>query len=148
MEWNLSEAVEYYKKQGAPGDQTALVELLQEIQDEHGGGIPRAVLAETAEGLGTKASFLEAVVRRFPRLRLSDVHTLELCAGPNCGKHRTLAACAERLCAEKNNVTLKFVPCMRMCGKGPNLKWDGAVYNGATEELLRRLLACEKRTDT
>ena len=148
MAWTLEEAVSYYKGQGAPADQTALVGLLQELQEESGGAISRSLLTDAAAQLGTKVTFLEAVIRRLPRLRLSDVHTLELCAGPNCGKHRTLAACAERLCAEKNNVTLKFVPCMRMCGKGPNLKWDGAVYNGATEELLRRLLACEKRTDT
>ena len=27
--WNLEEAVSYYKKQGAPSDQSALVSLLQ-----------------------------------------------------------------------------------------------------------------------
>ena len=28
MDWNLQEAVTYYRRQGAPGDQLALVSLL------------------------------------------------------------------------------------------------------------------------
>ena len=32
--WNLEEAVSYYKKQGAPSDQSALVSLLREVQQE------------------------------------------------------------------------------------------------------------------
>lgn len=146
MNWTLEEAAAYYRAQGAPADQTALVGLLQEIQEENGGTIPRAMLAAAAQQLGTKASFLEAVVKRFPRLRLSDRHTLELCAGPNCGKHKALAACAERLIKERTDVTLRFTPCMRMCGKGPNLKYDGTLFHGATQELLRRLLT--QQTDT
>ena len=78
--------------------------------------------------------------RRIPRLKLSDVHTLELCAGPNCGKAAALAKAAETLCAaHPGKIILKFTPCMRLCGKGPNLKWDGRLYHGATEELLREL---------
>ena len=29
---------------------------------------------------------------------------------------------------------------MRMCGKGPNLKWDGKLHHGATEALLKELV--------
>ena len=36
MAWNLKEAVAYYKKQGAPGDQMALTGLLREVQEESG----------------------------------------------------------------------------------------------------------------
>lgn len=140
MSWNLKEAIDYYKTQGAPRDQAALVGLLQELQEENGGAIPLSLLVTAAEQLAVKASFLEAVVKRFPRLRLSDRHVLELCAGPNCGKHTALAACAEKVCEKHSQVTLKFVPCMRLCGKGPNLKWDGTVYHGATEDLLRQLI--------
>ena len=35
--------------------------------------------------------------------------------------------------------TLKRTGCMRMCGKGPNCKWDGVLYSGADEALIRRL---------
>ena len=143
MAFSVEEAVMYYKKQGAPGDQSALVSLLREVQQESGGAIPIAALPELAEGLGVKESYLQAVIRRIPSLRLSDMHTLELCAGPNCGKHAALAACAEKLCKGKN-ITLKFTPCMRMCGKGPNLRWDGKVYNQADEKLLRSLVEGSK----
>ena len=139
MAFSLEEAVAYYKKQGAPSDQSALVSLLREVQQENGGAIPLAVLPVLGENLGVRESFLQAVIRRIPSLRLSDSHTLELCAGPNCGKHAALAAAAEKLCKGKN-VTLKFLPCMRMCGKGPNLKWDGTLYHRADEALLKSLL--------
>ena len=139
MAFSLEEAVAYYKKQGAPSDQSALVSLLREVQQENGGAIPRSALPALTEGLGVKESYLLAVIRRIPSLRLSDMHTLELCGGPNCGKHAALAAAAEKLCKGKN-VTLKFVPCMRLCGKGPNLKWDGTLYHKADEALIKRLL--------
>ena len=139
MAFSLEEAVAYYKKQGAPSDQSALVSLLREVQQENGGAIPRSALPALTEGLGVKESYLLAVIRRIPGLRLSDSHTLEMCGGPNCGKHAALAAAAEKLCKGKN-VTLKFVPCMRLCGKGPNLKWDGTLYHKADEALIKRLL--------
>ena len=40
MSWNMEEALSYYRGQGAPADQNALVGLLKEIQQEQGGGIP------------------------------------------------------------------------------------------------------------
>jgi NADH:ubiquinone oxidoreductase subunit E len=141
--WNPEETISYYKKQGAPSDQSALVSLLREVQQENSGAIPKSALPAMAEGLGVKESYLLAVIRRIPSLRLSDSHTLEMCGGPNCGKHAALAAAAEKLCKGKN-VTLKFVPCMRLCGKGPNLKWDGTLYHKADEALLKRLLEGEK----
>ncbi len=140
MAWELSEAVAYYKKQGAPGDQSALLELLREVQREQG-GIPKGMLTEIAGLLGVKESFLLAIIRRQPRLRLRDTHVLEMCAGPNCGKRADLAALAENLCSERCDIQLKFVPCMRQCGKGPNLKWDGTLHNRADETLLRRILS-------
>jgi NADH:ubiquinone oxidoreductase subunit E len=141
--WNPEETISYYKKQGAPSDQSALVSLLREVQQENSGAIPKSALPAMAEGLGVKESYLLAVIRRIPSLRLSDSHTLEMCGGPNCGKHAALAAAAEKLCKGKN-VTLKFVPCMRLCGKGPNLKWDGTLYHKADEALLKRLMEGEK----
>ena len=140
MAWNLQEALDYYKKQGAPADQSALISLLSEIQQEHGGSIPKALLPEVAAYYGTKEALLLAIIRRIPRLHLSDLHTLEVCAGPNCGKSAALAKAAESLCAAHPNIHLKFVPCMRLCGKGPNIKWDGKLYHRADEALLVQLI--------
>jgi NADH:ubiquinone oxidoreductase subunit E len=138
MAWDLNEAVTYYKRNGAPSDQSALIGLLGEVQETFG-GIPSYLLPEIAESLGTKQGVLLALIKRIPRLRLSDVHTLEVCAGPNCPKRADLAGIAENLCKGKN-VQLKLVPCMRMCGKGPNIRFDGVVYNGADEALLKKLI--------
>ena len=139
MNWNLEEAITYYQKQGAPRDQNALISLLKEIQQEQG-SISRFDMNRIMECYSIKEGILLALIKRIPRLRLSDNHVLELCGGPNCGKHTALAQFAEKLQKEKGSFTLKFVPCMRMCAKGPNLKWDGKLYHGATEELIRNLV--------
>ena len=141
MPWNLEEAVSYYQRQGAPSDQNMLVALLKEIQQEHGGSIPMDIPARVAELLGTKASMLLALLRRIPSLRLGDKHVLEICCGPNCGKRASLAAFVEKTYGkEPKQFVVKYGNCMRLCGKGPNIKWDGKVYHQADEALLRRLV--------
>ena len=134
----MKELLDYYRRQGAPGDQMALVNLLKELQQTHG-AVPKWAVAEIAEEYKTKESFILAVVKRIPSLRLQDSHLLQLCAGPNCGKHADLAAEAEKLCKLKG-VELKYMGCQRMCGKGPNIKFDGKLYHKATPELLQELL--------
>lgn len=141
MDWNIAEAIVYYKSLGAPNDQTALTGLLREIQKENGGGIPLHSLDVVAEAMGIKTSLLQAIIKRIPSLRLENTYCLTLCAGPNCGKHTALAACAEKLQKESGGLfELKYVPCMRMCGKGPNIKWGGVVYHQADEALLKKLV--------
>ena len=141
MAWELEEAIAYFKSQGAPQNQAALVSLLREIQQEHGGSIPGYLLGAVAGSYGVKESFLQAVIKRIPSLRLENAHCLELCGGPNCGKHKQLAECAKKLhTASGGNFELKFSSCMRMCGKGPNIKWDGALYQQATEALIKKLV--------
>lgn len=138
MDWDLKEAIDWYGKQGAPRDQNALVKLLREIQEENSGSIPKWMLPAIAEAYGVKESLLLALIRRYPRLRLADTHLLEICAGPNCGKHTALADAAEQL--RKKGITVKFVPCMRLCGKGPNIRFDGQLYHKADVEMLNKLL--------
>ena len=134
----MEELLDYYRRQGAPGDQTALVNLLKELQQTYG-AVPQWALGEIAAAYQVKESFLLAIVKRIPSLRLQDTHLLELCAGPNCGKHTQLAAAAEKLCKQKG-ISLKYIGCQRMCGKGPNVKFDGKLYHKATVELLQELL--------
>ena len=141
MDWNLEEAVRYYKGQGAPGDQNALVYFLREVQQECGGSIPAYLVLQMAESLGVKESFLLAVIRRIPSLRLDGSHCLELCSGPNCSKRAKLADfVAKTWGSSPKEFQVKYVPCMRMCGKGPNIRWDGQLYHGADEALLRKLI--------
>ena len=136
---DLEELIQYYKKQGAPADQTALVSLLKDVQQESGGTISQQFLPPMAQTLGVKESYLLALIKRLPSLRLADTHCLEVCAGANCGKRASLAAFAQKIC-DKEKITVKEVPCMRMCGKGPNIKWDGQLYHQADEALIRRLI--------
>lgn len=139
--WKLVDAISYYKTQGAPADQSAVISLLREIQSENGGSIPVSALDEIVTAYGVKDSFLKAIIKRIPSLRLANTHYLELCVGPNCGKHTVLAALAEDIMKNKpGKFTVKYVPCMRMCGKGPNLKWDRKLYHKADEALLRSLV--------
>ena len=137
MAWDLDEAIAYYRRQGAPGDQSAVLSLLREIQQEQG-SISYEALAQLEESYGVKQSYYLALIKRIPSLRLADKHTLQMCAGPNCGKAAHLADTARKLCGDK--VTLKFVPCMRLCGKGPNLRFDGKPYHRADKALLEQLL--------
>ena len=137
MSWDLTEAINYYRRQGAPGDQLALKNLLSEIQREQGGSIPAGMLRVAAEGLGVKESFLSALVRRSPSLRLSNVHVVEVCAGPNCSRKARLDELA-RQC--EGIVEVRRVSCMRLCGKGPNIRFDGKLYHNADERLLARLI--------
>ena len=139
--WDMEEAVAYYKKQGAPGDQSALVSLLREVQSENGNAISSALLPGLAQMLSVKESYLLAVIKRIPSLRIADTHLLELCGGPNCSKRAKLADFVEKTYGSKPaGFALRYVPCMRQCGKGPNIRWDGTLYNGADEALIRRLV--------
>lgn len=137
MEWNLEEAVRYYGKQGAPGDQGALKSLLREIQENCGGSVPASAVEAVCEHYRVKQGLILALIKRIPSLRLGERHVLEICAGPNCGKRRELAEFVE---SRPRPFDVKYVPCMRMCGKGPNVRWDGKVYHGVTVEKLREMI--------
>ena len=137
----MQELIAHYKAMGAPADQLALTQLLRQLQQDNGGAIPEYLLEPVADQLGVKKTFLLALIRRLPSLRLKDIHCLELCAGPNCSKRARLADFVEKTYGSKpEGFRLCYVNCMRMCGKGPNLRWDGVLYTGADEALIRRLV--------
>ena len=144
MNWELQEALEYYKKQGAPSDQSALISLLKEIQKEEG-GISLGTVGKTAAYFGIKETYLLAVIRRIPSLRLQNTHILEICDGPNCPKKAKLGEFVEKTYGKNPaGFTLQYVNCMRLCGKGPNIRWDGQIHHGADENLIRSLVEGKK----
>ena len=134
MEFDWNESLEYYKGLGAPGDQSAVIGLLKEVQ-QHLGGVPRWAITRAAEYYGVKESLFLALIRRVPSLRLEDTHVLEVCAGPNCSKRWDPV-----LKGLPGNVTVRRVMCMRNCAKGPNIRFDGKLYSGADEALIRELV--------
>ena len=137
MEWNLEEALEDCRRQGAPGDQNALIALLKQIQREQG-CVPAETPAKIAAFFGIRETMVLALIRRIPSLRLAGGHCMELCAGPNCAKASGLADYAGQIAPR--GVTVKRVGCMRLCGKGPNLRWDGKLYHRADRALIRCLM--------
>lgn len=137
MSQSIEELLAYYSSLGAPQEQTPLVGLLKAVQAENGGAVPRTALQIIAAAYSIKDSYLYALIKRIPSLRLADSHLLEICCGQNCGKNKSLAAFAKTLQGE--NITVKFVPCMRLCGKGPNIKWDGKLYHQVDESILLQL---------
>ncbi len=135
--WKIEEAIAYYRRQGAPGDQTALINLLKEIQAEHNDVLNHQDVEKVAQVLEVKESFLMAIIKRFPSLKFQDVHCLEVCKGEMCSRKTNLKAILNNL---PSNVELKGVGCMRMCAKGPNVRYDGKVYNYADEVLIKKLI--------
>ena len=79
-----------------------------------------------------------AIIKRFPSLRLQNTHLLELCAGTNCSRAADLAVYAESL--RSDSLTVKFVGCMRMCGKGTNIRYDGVLYHNVNKQLLDHII--------
>lgn len=150
QDWNLQEIIEYYKTQGAAKEQPVLIELLREVQEQCGGIISLAALSEIAAGLDMKASFLSALIKRYPSIRTEEApHLLEVCGGERCQRN----ACGElhRFIGEKYKVkngdvsslggfTYKITGCMKNCTKGPSLKWDGKLYSNADKELIQSLI--------
>ena len=139
MAWNLDEALDDYRAQGAPQDQMMLTALLKEIGEECG-ALSGKSLAEVAAAYGVKESLLLALAKRIPGLRLDTRHCLEICGGPSCTKKARLLAFVEKTYGRQpKQFELKIGNCMRLCGKGPNIRWDGKLYSAADEALIRRL---------
>ena len=145
MEWEIAEALDYYRRQGAPSDQNALVNLLKEIQEESGGVLTMEAVGQVAQAYSIKESFLLAIIKRIRSLRLDNSHCLEICGGPACAKRARLEQFVRKTYGEQpKGFTVNYVGCMRICGKGPNIRWDGRLYSGADEALIRSLAdACK-----
>ena len=129
QDWTLEEALAYYRRQGAPGEQGALVALLREVQEERGGALPAADLAEIAAALSLRDTFLSG--------------------GPRCsgrGAARLAAFVEETYGVRPGGVsasgrfTYRITGCMKNCPNGPSLRWDGALHSRADEALIRALV--------
>lgn len=137
MSWTMEEALAYYRRQGAPADQNALIALLKEIHTECG-GVPGDAPRQIAQYYAVRESLVLALIRRIPGVRMKgEGHCLEICAGPNCGRSRALAEFAEKNAPAY--VTVRRTGCMHLCGKGPNLRWDGKLCHHGDEALLKQL---------
>lgn len=147
--FDIDEAIQYYQKEGAPGDQQALILLLKEIQENQGGVLSPQAIDTVANAYRVTASFLHAIARRIPSLRLSQAkNRLEMCSGVNCasrGAAGLLAFVQKKYSVQngqsaKGGFSLHITGCMKNCKHGPNIKWNGTLYAGSTPEALKRII--------
>ena len=142
----MKELIDYYREQGAPGDQQMLIWLLREIQEQRGGVLDAEALGAVCAAYGLKENMLMALIRRVPSLRLSSVpNRLEVCG--TCPKGRALRAFIEDnwqlksgSACEKAGFSYHVTGCMKNCKNGPSIRWNGVLYSHADEELVRRLI--------
>lgn len=75
------------------------------------------------------------------QIDMDKTHCLEICGGAGYARRAQLASFVKKTYGvNPEKFTLKFANCMRTCGKGPNIRWDGVSYHGADETLIRRLV--------
>ena len=146
----LKEMIAFYRERGAARDQNELVQLCREVQALFGGVIPHKALEKIADKLELKMTFLDAVLKRYPTIRTAAApHVLAVCGGKKCSKNDLASFVEQTYCVQSGETAdagfhYKVAGCMKKCGKGPCVKWDGEVYTGMTEEKLRDLISGKK----
>ena len=138
--------IDYYRTQGAPGDQQMLVALLREVQEAEGGILSQNAKAMITEAYGLKSSVLQVIFRRVPGLRTQDApHQLEICG--SCRAGVALRVWLEDTYQVKSGdisqiggFFYRIVGCMKQCGRGPALRWDGTLYTQADKALVQKLI--------
>ena len=149
MSESLQEIVTYYKNQGAPGDQVALLSCLREAQQACGGMLDSAAQAQIAALLGVKPSYLQAVAKRISDLKLSGAaHTLTVCTGVNCTRKGSEIRryLEQELGAQPDKTFLggkwmyRTAGCQRACRTAPNVRIDGELITGITLDALKKRL--------
>lgn len=143
----IREMTDYYREQGAPQDQQMLIALLREAQEKQGGALSQDMLEAIAAAYQMKTTLLQALIRRVPGLRMESArHRLEVCGTCRLGAklrgyiEKTYGVKSGSSC-EAAGFTYHVTPCMKNCGKGPSIRWDGQLYAHADEALIRRLVS-------
>lgn len=146
MNHDIHEIIDYYRHQGAPGDQQMLIALLKEAQESCGGILSQAAIDAITADLGIKEALMQALIRRVPSLRCESVaHRLEICG--TCKKGAALRDYIEEtyslrsggIC-EAHKFSYRVTGCMKNCKCGPSVRWDGTLHPSATIELLEKLI--------
>ena len=153
--WNLRAVMDDYQGKNLLQDQQDLVALLREVQTGYGGVLPKNAIQEISKWFDLKETFLLALIKRYPSLRLETVpHRLEICGGPQCPKKESAALChfvekyyevKDGSDSRKGGFSYNITGCMKNCGKGPNIKWDGRLYSSADIQLLQNLVESGKK---
>ena len=142
---DMQELIEYYREQGAPGDQQMVIALLREMQQEDGGVLSADAIRKVAGAYAMKETMLMALIRRVPGLLYEDApHRLEICG--TCKAGAKLRDFVERMYGVKSGAVSKagfayrVTPCMKNCKNGPSIRWDSVLHSRADETLIRSLI--------
>ena len=142
---SLASYIEQYRSQGAPEDQQMLIALMRDAQQLDGGALRQETLDRIASELSVPGSILNAIIRRIPMLRMADApHRLDMCGGCD-GAQELIEDISRVYQVDKDGVSMKgrFVlrvtGCLKRCGLGPAIRWDGKTYDEADVELIRQL---------
>ena len=141
--WDLNETIDYYRSQGAPGDQQMLIALLREAQ-QAAGPLTAQTVSAIEQALKIPPSTIPALIKRVPSIRMAaHPHRLEICQ--NCG--RQLALWVQENChvspggvCGEGGFSFHLTGCMKNCKASPSMKWDGVLYPRASVETLKGIL--------
>ena len=146
---DMQELIEYYREQGAPGDQQMVIALLREMQQEDGGVLSADAIRKVAGAYAMKETMLMALIRRVPGIRLADApHRLQICG--TCRTGAKLRDFVERTYGVKSGgvsaagFAYQVTPCMKNCKNVPSIRWDGELYSRADEVLIEKLISGRK----
>ena len=142
---SLEDYIEQYHSQGAPEDQQMLIALMRDAQQLDDGALRQETLDRIASELSVPGSILNAIIRRIPMLRMADApHRLDMCGG--CDGAQELIEDIRRVyqvdkdgVSMKGRFVLRVTGCLKRCGLGPAIRWDGKTYDEADTELIRQL---------
>ena len=142
---DLQKLFEVYREQGVPQDQQMLIALMRDAQQLDGGALRQETLDRIASELSVPGSILNAIIRRIPMLRMADApHRLDMCGG--CDGAQELIEDIRRVyqvdkdgVSMKGRFVLRVTGCLKRCGLGPAIRWDGKTYDEADVELIRQL---------
>ena len=146
MQAHIHDLIEYFRIQGAPGDQQMLIMLLREAQQADGGVLSGSTLAGICDAYAIKPSFLQAFIRRIPALRCESVpHKLEICGtckmgGPLRSFIEDTYGVKSGSSCERAGFSYRVTGCMKNCKNGPSVRWDGELHPRASIDLLKKLI--------
>lgn len=144
LEQQWLEIMSYYAGQKDAGSQENAVSALSEVQELYG-YIPREKLAEMAEALGVKESFLVQLVKLYPRFKKAPYrHCITVCTGARCGSNGASAvfdAVLKAAEAQGDGIfKIQMKECLKECGTAPNIKVDEDWYHGVKPEEIDSIL--------
>lgn len=149
MKDELQEIFDWYAKQPDRAEQAQVVQMLREIQEQHGCITPQ-LQERAAETAGVKLSMVQMLIKLYPSLKAVNYeHEILACCGERCFK-KNGAALIEQIrrelkigkdgYSEDKRFYLKTQNCLKHCVTSPNMMVDGELHTQMNPEKLSALL--------